>query len=330
MASSTLTFPPIEEASDFLSTHSSETSWPFPLNRIPAKRVASPPPPEKLLNLFVQALFSAPEIDTPAEPFPFVPLNDSFPMTAPQLKALVVSSNENDLNAVCTYLRSFSFDTIAASNGDQALQVLGTQAISVLVLDWELSDAHGIVLAHAVRTMKIKQPVIIGMVNQLCAEIKELALSTGIDYFLDQPVTADALTSCLAASGFSLQEPEFTATGSAHQFPQVRQLATGRAPGSSREVYQTFIDELVDEGQALIASAQREQREATSAFAERLLTRARLIGEPQFTGLVRALHRSASLAEWETVRDLTRGFEVELRSLAAGMQRALCSEQISA
>lgn len=321
---------PSEEISDFVSHRPSETSWPFEIKPREPHRAAAPPAPEQMLNLFIQALFSAPELENSENLHRIQPSVSAPVMIVPQLKALVVDGNDETRNAACASLRSLGFDTTAAANGDQTLQIIGSQSISVLVIDWELPDAHGLVLAHAIRTMKVKQPLIIGLSGTLCEEIKELALSTGIDHFCDRPASADALANCLVASGFSVTQPEFSANGSAHQFPQVRQLALGRPPSHSREVYQTFIDELVDEGQVLIESAQREQRDAASACAERLLARARLIGEPQFIGLVRALHRSTSMGEWETVRDLVNGFEMELESLAAGMQRALCNEQISA
>lgn len=325
-----LTFPAADEVSEFVTARASDTAWPFEVKRAAPRRQVAPPKPEMLFALFAQALFSAPAAEDLSNVHRLQPSFDSAAMIVPQLKALVVDGDEQHRAAACEALRSLGFDTSAAANGDQALQIVGNQSISVMVLDWALPDAHGLVLAHAVRTMKVRQPLIIGLAGSISEEIKELALSTGFDHFCDKPCSADALAVCLVASGFAVTQPEFSPAGSAHQFPQVRQLATGRPPEHTKEVYQTFIDELVDEGQSLIESAEREQREIATACAERLLSRARLIGEPQFTGLVRALHRSATMAEWDTVRDLVNGFQAELQSLASGMQRALCSEQISA
>lgn len=164
--------------------------------------------PKNVFDLFVQALFSAPAVERKESNSPDDAVEET--IVVPKLKALVVEGAEPHTHELCASLRSFGFDTLAAESSEQALQIVTTQPISILIVDWELPDGHGLVLAHAVRAMKrVKQPLIIGIASNLANEVKELALHTGIDIFCDKPVSPDAIATCLIANGFSIREPDY-------------------------------------------------------------------------------------------------------------------------
>jgi CheY-like chemotaxis protein len=197
--------PNKEAFEDSFPAVSSATTPPFEFS--PVKSPA-PAGPENLFDLFVQALFSAPTAEIGKSTTPIASAPES--IIVPKLKALVVNGSEQHAAELCASLRSFGFDTLAAESSDQALQIVTTQPISILIVDWELPDGHGLVLAHAVRAMKrVKQPLIIGLADTLAEGVKELALDTGIDLFCDKPFSPDAIATCLIANGFSISEPDF-------------------------------------------------------------------------------------------------------------------------
>lgn len=172
--------------------------------------VRSGAPADSLFKLFAQALFSAPVSSASTEPASGEPslVTPTPSETIPRLKAMIVDGSEYHLNAVRTLLRSLGIDTLAAETGDDALRIIERTRVDIVFIEWELPDTNGLVLAHAIRNMRIPQPVIIGSAVKLSEEIKHLALSTGMDHFCDKPIGFDRLLTCLRGSGFSIAEPE--------------------------------------------------------------------------------------------------------------------------
>ena len=166
--------------------------------------------PEKLFSLFAQAVFSAPDCvglgSTP--PLPGTAGPEEPPQIAvPKLKALLVGFSPTELQLLYPLFRGLNFDTVTAADAHQALEVLTTQSIAILVVDWDLAATHSLILARTVRKMQIAQPVLIGLGTQLTASLKVSAKGTGFDQLYEKPPSHDLLMDYLRKKGFAVTVP---------------------------------------------------------------------------------------------------------------------------
>lgn len=122
------------------------------------------------------------------------------------MKALVVDDSRAMRAAMRRLMHDLGFDTVEASDGQDALDLLATTAseIDVALIDWHMPNVDGLQLVRAmqdqadtfrIRTMMVTAETDIRRVME--------ALKAGADEYLMKPVTRDALVEKLQILGFT-------------------------------------------------------------------------------------------------------------------------------
>ncbi len=102
------------------------------------------------------------------------------------IRVLLVDDDEDIRTSVAAYLERFAMVVQAAPDGREMRQILGRDAVDVIVLDLMLPDDSGLVLCQWLRARHIATPII--MLTALGdAGSRIVGLETGADDYLGKP-----------------------------------------------------------------------------------------------------------------------------------------------
>lgn len=110
------------------------------------------------------------------------------------VKALVVDADEASRDELCLYLETFFFQTVQASTGEQAIQLLENASYDnpyhLVLMDWNLPKMDGITTARLIRNNpKItRDPHIIMITVHSRDDIEQRSTDLNLDGFLIKPV----------------------------------------------------------------------------------------------------------------------------------------------
>jgi len=75
-------------------------------------------------------------------------------------KILIVDDETDFLSIISQRVESWGYETILASNGDEAMDVFMSKAPDVVILDYIMPDINGVELLNKIRSVDAKIPVI--------------------------------------------------------------------------------------------------------------------------------------------------------------------------
>ena len=156
--------------------------------------VAKPVMPEELLDAIGSAL--APGDATPAA----VPSPE--PPATPPLRILVAEDDELNVQLVRLLLGKRGHHVRVASNGREALALVGAHAFDVLLLDVHLPEIDGFDVIKAIRRRERAiggRLYVIATTARSRPEDREACLAAGMDYFLSKPLAGAKLSPVLDA-----------------------------------------------------------------------------------------------------------------------------------
>ena len=105
---------------------------------------------------------------------------------------LVVEDNKNTRKLLTTILKNHGYNTLEASNGEEALEVLEHKHVDLMVLDVMMPKMDGFSLTETLRENGSQLPILILSAKQTVMDIKEGFL-VGIDDYLTKPFDFDVL-----------------------------------------------------------------------------------------------------------------------------------------
>ena len=116
-----------------------------------------------------------------------------------QGKILIVDDNDINRKMLCTYLKALGHETLPASNGQHALQLLDTHPISLVFMDLRMPIMNGYEATKWIRGSNhpYKDIPIIGLSADGLAESLKGALEAGMNEYLIKPVKRDDLEQLL-------------------------------------------------------------------------------------------------------------------------------------
>lgn len=103
------------------------------------------------------------------------------------LSILVVDDEPNSLFGICEVLREEGFHTISAESGKEALEILKTNMVHLIITDEKMSDLSGMELLSETRKMDHPVPVILVTAFGSVSMAVE-ALKIGAFYFFEKPI----------------------------------------------------------------------------------------------------------------------------------------------
>jgi DNA-binding NtrC family response regulator len=122
-------------------------------------------------------------------------------------RILIVDDDAGQRSLLNSFLRGQGFDTIPVSSGEQALEVLRTQRVSMMVSDVRMPGLSGLETLRRARQQNLHLPVLL---VTAFADIKEAvgAMRDGALNYLSKPIDLDELlTSVRQATGLSVRTP---------------------------------------------------------------------------------------------------------------------------
>jgi signal transduction histidine kinase/CheY-like chemotaxis protein len=113
---------------------------------------------------------------------------------------LVVEDDSTNQMIVCGMLHNAGFQTSTASDGAQAIELLGHQIVDVVLMDWQMPDMDGLEVTRRLRAgiagRFAKVVPIIALTANAFAEDRAACLAAGMNDYLTKPVL---MTSLIAA-----------------------------------------------------------------------------------------------------------------------------------
>jgi len=117
------------------------------------------------------------------------------------LRVLVVDDNAALRGLLRVSLQAFGcMNVVEASSVDNALEVLNSETVNLLITDWKMTPKDGIELVRTIRTPATSPapylPIIM-LTGYSDASRANLAKDAGVNEFLIKPFTAEALANCI-------------------------------------------------------------------------------------------------------------------------------------
>jgi CheY-like chemotaxis protein len=124
------------------------------------------------------------------------------------LKVLVVDDEEAIVAGLAYRLRSVGYEPIAATGGDQALELALQAAPRLILLDWRMPGTDGMEVLSALKGQERTSKIPVVLLSGADAD-RDLALAAGAAAFIKKPyrkeellrVIADILRDCAATAG---------------------------------------------------------------------------------------------------------------------------------
>lgn len=105
---------------------------------------------------------------------------------------LVVDDDKNTRRLMCALLEAERYTVFSASNGEEALEVMGTEHIDLVVLDIMMPKMDGYAFTKTIRSVQNELPVLMVSAKQLPADRKQGFLA-GADDFMVKPVDEEEM-----------------------------------------------------------------------------------------------------------------------------------------
>lgn len=111
------------------------------------------------------------------------------------MKILIVDDDKTTRKLLSLYLKGKGYGVVAAENGLDALEKLGTEDINLIVSDMNMPYMDGIEFTRTVKTDPAwKHIPVIMLTTEADDDEKKKAADAGVDDYLVKPTNADQIT----------------------------------------------------------------------------------------------------------------------------------------
>lgn len=120
--------------------------------------------------------------------------------TLPCARLLVVEDNKVNQKVAEGLLHKLGMEVLIAENGEQALSMLQTTAVDLILMDCEMPTMDGYAASKAIRSLsdpKLRAIPIIGLSAHAMLEHQQTALDAGMNDYLTKPLRHQALKTAL-------------------------------------------------------------------------------------------------------------------------------------
>lgn len=111
------------------------------------------------------------------------------------MKLLIVDDDKTTRKLLGMYLKGKGYEVVAAENGLDAMEKLGTENINLIVTDMNMPYMDGIELTRTLRAdANMKNIPIIMVTTEADEDEKKKAFEAGVDDYLVKPTNAEAIS----------------------------------------------------------------------------------------------------------------------------------------
>ena len=107
---------------------------------------------------------------------------------------LVVEDDRLNQTIVCSMLHNAGYQTTAADDGKQALDLMSRQIFDLVLMDWQMPDMDGLEVTRRIRAGEAGRygriVPIVALTANAFAEDRAACLDAGMNDFLTKPVLA--------------------------------------------------------------------------------------------------------------------------------------------
>jgi sigma-B regulation protein RsbU (phosphoserine phosphatase) len=113
---------------------------------------------------------------------------------APDIQLLVVEDSKVEQERLRAMLLNYGYQVLTADRADQALELLQTTPIDLVLSDWRMPGMNGIELCRAIRaTADLRQPYFVLVTGQNTGSDLVAGLDAGADDFIAKPFNSEEL-----------------------------------------------------------------------------------------------------------------------------------------
>lgn len=110
------------------------------------------------------------------------------------MQVLVVDDDASTLALLEKSFTKWGYDTLTAGNGRQAMEVLSSNRIDMVVSDWVMPEMNGLELSRKIRGMELKYYIYIILISAQDTRMDVVrGLESGVDDYLAKPMNMDEL-----------------------------------------------------------------------------------------------------------------------------------------
>ncbi|MBF0228133.1 MAG: response regulator [Desulfamplus sp.] len=111
------------------------------------------------------------------------------------MKILIVDDNQMERLFLTTALKRLNYDIVEAANGNEALSILESQNINIIISDWMMPEMDGIELCQRIRARKNSNGYVYVIMVTSRSEEEDLmrGFEAGVDAYLQKPITIKIL-----------------------------------------------------------------------------------------------------------------------------------------
>jgi putative two-component system response regulator len=114
------------------------------------------------------------------------------------MQVLIVDDDDFALSVVENIMMRLGYSTVTAQNGLEAMEVLRTSEIRLVITDWDMPEMNGVEFCRAVRREDLAGYVyVIMLTGREGSQQRMQGLCAGADDFLNKPLDPDELLVCL-------------------------------------------------------------------------------------------------------------------------------------
>ena len=132
-------------------------------------------------------------------------------------KILIVDDDASIVSAIADNLRTYSFDTMTATDSREGFKLAVAENPDVIILDWMMPGYNGLQFMQDYRAQSFTTPIIFLTGKGDLPEYQVEALRDGADYFMSKPynpsVLIETVRTLMRRSGYDADSSAKTGTG---------------------------------------------------------------------------------------------------------------------
>ena len=239
---------------------------------------------------------------------------------------LLVEDTDYNAWAASAVLAKLGLTCERARTGQEAIDLFAARRFNLVLLDRNLPDMDGTVVARKIRALETDGPraILLAVTAYCTPQDRELCLAAGMDAFVGKPLTPDKLRKILIAAGRRLLTAATMHVSPDGPAPAIDlslldYMSDGSEQGLDNQV-RNFLAALTEGESRLTAAARTRDLRLMGDAAHYLLSHARLVGSKALEEAAISLEQAARSQDGFAFGELLHRVRREVRAVTEAMR----------